>query len=136
MIPSAFVLLEKLPLTPNGKVDRQALAAFSGGEAAPAALSAEPESDTENALAALWAELLALERVGIDDDFFDLGGHSLLAIRTVARMRDRFEVNLSLRNLLESPTVRGLAGVIDGLALLKRSQATAEAPGEREEIEL
>lgn len=136
MMPSAFVLLEKLPLTPNGKVDRQALAAFCGGEAAPAAPSAEPESDTERALAALWAELLALERVGIDDDFFDLGGHSLLAIRTVARMRDRFEVNLSLRNLLESPTVRGLAAVVDGLQLLKRSQATADAPGEREEIEI
>jgi hypothetical protein len=136
MMPSAFVLLEKLPLTPNGKVDRQALAAVSGGEAPPAARPAEPETDTEKALAALWAELLALERVGIDDDFFDVGGHSLLAIRTVARMRDRFEVNLSLRNLLESPTVRGLAGVIDGLLLLQQSQATADAPGEREEIEL
>ena len=136
MIPSAFILLEKLPLTPNGKVDRQALAAFSGGEAPPAALPAEPESDTEKALAALWAELLVLERVGIDDDFFDLGGHSLLAIRAVARMRDGLEVNLSLRNLLESPTVRGLAAVVDGLILLKRSQATAHAPGEREEIEL
>jgi len=136
MMPSTFVLLEKLPLTPNGKVDRQALAAVSGGEAPPAARPAEPETDTEKALAALWAELLALERVGIDDDFFDVGGHSLLAIRTVARMRDRFEVNLSLRNLLESPTVRGLAGVIDGLLLLQQSQATADAPGEREEIEL
>jgi len=136
MMPSAFVLLEKLPLTPNGKVDRQALAAFSGGEAPPAARPAEPQTDTEKALAALWAELLALERVGIDDDFFDLGGHSLLAIRTVARMRDRFEVNLSLRNLLEAPTVRGIAAIVDGLVLLKRSQATAHAPGEREEIEL
>ena len=135
-MPSAFVLLEKLPLTPNGKVDRQALAAFSGGEAPPAALPAEPESDTEKALAALWAELLVLERVGIDDDFFDLGGHSLLAIRAVARMRDGLQVNLSLRNLLESPTVRGLAAVIDGLLLLKRSRARADAPGEREEIEL
>jgi len=136
MMPSAFVLLEKLPLTPNGKVDRQALAAFSGGEAPPAARPAEPQTDTEKALAALWAELLALERVGIDDDFFDLGGHSLLAIRTVARMRDRFEVNLSLRNLLEAPTVRGIAAIVDGLVLLKRSHATAHAPGEREEIEL
>ena len=136
MVPSAFILLERIPLTPNGKVDRQALAAVSSGEAVPAAPPAEPESQTEKALAALWAELLELERVGIDDDFFDLGGHSLLAIRAVARMRDRFEVNLALRNLLESPTVRGLAAVVDGLMLLQQSQATADAPGEREEIEL
>ncbi len=136
MMPSAFVLLEKLPLTPNGKVDRQALAAFSGEQAPAACLPADPETETEKALAALWAELLGLDRVGIDDEFFDLGGHSLLAIRTVARMRDRFEVNLSLRNLLESPTVRGLAGIVDGLMLLQRSRARAEAPGEREEIEL
>ncbi|HEX9183869.1 MAG TPA: phosphopantetheine-binding protein, partial [Burkholderiales bacterium] len=136
MMPSAFVLLERLPLTPNGKIDRQALGAFSGEQAPAARLPADPETETEKALAALWAGLLGLDRVGIDDDFFDLGGHSLLAIRTVARMRDRFEVSLSLRNLLEAPTVRGLAGVVDGLMLLQRSRATAEAPGEREEIEL
>lgn len=136
MIPSGFNLLESLPLTLNGKVDRPALAALPGGEAASVAVAAEPETDTEKALAALWAELLALERVGIDDDFFDLGGHSLLAIRAVARMRDSLGVSLSLRNLLESPTVRGLAAVVDGLLLLTRSKAAAHAPGEREEIEL
>lgn len=136
MIPAAFVLLESLPLTPNGKIDRQALVGLGGAEAAPAAVSAAAESDTEMALAALWAELLVLDRVGIDDDFFDLGGHSLLAIRAVARMRDSLAVNLSLRHLLEAPTVRGLAGIVDGLLMLKRSRSTVDAPGEREEIEL
>lgn len=136
MVPSAFVLVEKMPLTANGKIDRRALAATAVAAAPAAVAPAEAQTQTEKALAALWAELLELDRVGVDDDFFDLGGHSLLAIRAVARVRDQFGVNLSLRNLLESPTVAGLARVIDGLSLLTRSASPAQEADAREEIEL
>jgi len=134
MVPSAFVLMEKFPLTANGKIDRQAFPDFSREKLFAVPMPAKPQTDTQRELAAIWAELLNLESVGVDEDFFDLGGHSLLAIRAVARIRDRFEVNLSLRNLLESPTVAGLARVIDGLSLLTRSKA--QEAGDREEIEL
>jgi acyl carrier protein len=136
MMPSAFVQVDKLPLTPNGKIDRQALATFAVAGAPAAAAPAEARTGTEKALAALWAELLELDRLGVDDDFFDLGGHSLLAIRAVARARDKFGVNLSLRNMLEAPTVAELARVIDGLSLLARSAAPVQEAGDREEIEL
>jgi amino acid adenylation domain-containing protein/FkbM family methyltransferase len=136
MVPSAFVLVEKMPLTANGKIDRRALAAIAVAPAPVTAAPGEAQTQTEKALAALWAELLELDRVGVDDDFFDLGGHSLLAIRAVARVRDKFGVNLSLRNLLEAPTVAGLARVIDGLSLLTRSVSPVQEAGAREEIEL
>ena len=136
MIPSAFVLMEKFPLTANGKIDRQAFPDFSREKLSPVRMPVKPQSDTQRELAAIWAELLNLESVGVDEDFFDLGGHSLLAIRAVARIRERFEVNLSLRNLLESPTVEGLARVIDGLSWVKKSKAPAGEPGDREEIVL
>lgn len=136
MIPSAFVLMEKFPLNANGKIDRQALPDFSRENLSPVHMPAKPQTDTERELAAIWAELLDLDSVGVDEDFFDLGGHSLLAIRAVSRVREKFAVNVSLRNLLESPTVAGLARVIDGLSWLARSKAAAEGGGGREEIEL
>ena len=92
MIPSAFVLMEKFPLTSNGKIDRQALPAFSYEKIQPAHDFVRPNTETEKALAAIWSELLKVENIGINDDFFDLGGHSLLAIKALSRIRDIFEV--------------------------------------------
>ncbi|MES1243430.1 MAG: amino acid adenylation domain-containing protein [Acidobacteriota bacterium] len=107
MVPSFFVPLEALPLTPNGKVDRQALLRIdpergSGEEA-------HPSNPTEALLAGVWAEVLGLERVGRDDDFFGLGGHSLLATQVTSRIRELFGIELPLRELFESPTLSGLA---------------------------
>jgi amino acid adenylation domain-containing protein len=133
MVPSAFVRLERLPLNANGKVDRQQLAALAPESPQAAGDFAAPRSATESALAAIWSELLGLERVGIHDDVFDLGAHSLMAMKALARIRDSFEVNLALRNLFEQPTIAGLGGMIEGLALIR---GTAHRAGEREEVVL
>ncbi|GII85375.1 hypothetical protein Ssi03_33650 [Sphaerisporangium siamense] len=107
MLPSRFVFLEALPLTPNGKLDRTALPA-------PAASAgdteyAEPTTGTETAIAAIWAEVLGAERVGLDDDFFDLGGHSLLAIQIVAKLRKADIGQIGLVDVFSHRTVRELA---------------------------
>ncbi|HSF42618.1 MAG TPA: amino acid adenylation domain-containing protein, partial [Thermoanaerobaculia bacterium] len=107
-MPSAVVLLPELPLTPNGKVDRKALPAPEAGVPERAVLSA-PRTPVEEILAAIWAEVLGVERVGIEDGFFDLGGHSLSAIQVVSRVRSAFGVELPLRLLFEEPTPAGLA---------------------------
>ena len=113
MVPNAFVMLEKMPLTPNGKVDRQALPAPEHtrpelGEAYVAA-----RTPTEQSLAEIWADVLGLERVGIDDNFFELGGYSLLAVRLFVRIRKWAGIDLPLAILFKSPTVRALAELLD-----------------------
>lgn len=113
MVPSIFILLEKLPLTPNGKVDRRALPAPEVGERALETNYVEPQSPIEEVLCAVWSELLGVERVGINDNFFDLGGHSLLATQLISRVTESFAVELPLRTIFDLPTVRELAVKID-----------------------
>ena len=108
LVPSVFVVLEHLPLTPNGKVDRRLLAALPLPAAAGAPRVA-PRDPVENALAAIWGDVLGRELVGAEDDFFALGGHSLLAARVAARVRDLFTVELPLRDFFEASTLAGLA---------------------------
>jgi len=137
MIPTAFVLLDAMPLNANGKIDRDRLKSLSPKSAAGKVMRdvIAPRTDTEITLAAIWRELLHVQDIGVGDDFFDLGGQSLMAIRAVARIRDAFGVDVSLRNLFEQPTLSGLAEVIDGLAWASKPQVP-HASGDREEITL
>ncbi len=125
MVPSALVVLESLPLTPNGKVDRQALPAPD----VSAQLQQQyqgPRTPTEEVLAQIWAEVLKLDQVGVEDDFFELGGHSLMATRVIARVRQAFSLELELRTLFDAPTIRRLAAAIEANRLDVSVEATPQ----------
>ncbi|MDQ3918382.1 MAG: phosphopantetheine-binding protein, partial [Acidobacteriota bacterium] len=123
MVPSAFLLLEQLPLTPSGKIDRRALPApeaFAAGAGAP---SRDPETETEKEVAAIWREVLGVERVGADDNFFELGGHSLLVMQVLARVRAAFGIELELPAFFTSPTVKGVAEAVEAAMLAGAGEA-------------
>jgi amino acid adenylation domain-containing protein len=113
MTPAVIVELEAFPLSPAGKVDRRALPAPDQARREVAAEYVAPRTPLEESLAALCAELLEVERVGVEDNFFELGGHSLLATRLIARVRDRHSVEVPLAALFEKPTVAGLAQAVE-----------------------
>jgi acyl carrier protein len=108
MVPDAFVVLDKLPLSPQGKVDRARLPA-AGAVAPPPPRGQRSPTSTEAAVARIWAEVLRVAHVGLDDNFFDLGGHSLMALQVIVRVREQFAVELPVRSLFEAPTVAGLS---------------------------
>ena len=110
MVPSAFVTLDALPLSPSGKLDRRALPAPEQGPVGGGAGFVEPRSELERQLARIWAGVLGVERVGVDDRFFELGGDSILALQVISRARQA-GIHLTARQLFQYPTVAGLARV-------------------------
>jgi amino acid adenylation domain-containing protein len=125
MVPAAFVLLDRLPLNASGKTDRRALPAPEPGP--PGGERAAPRTATEEVLGGIWAEVLGLETVGVEEHFFELGGHSLLAMQVAARVRQTWGAEVPLRALVVAPTVTSLA---ERLASLRSADA-AFAPIQR-----
>lgn len=115
MVPSAFVHLDALPLTANGKLDRRALPA-PGQDALASKVYEAPQGETEEAIAEIWKALLHLDQVGRNDGFLELGGHSLLAVQLLSRLRRKLGTRITLRELFDAPTVRGLASLVNATA--------------------
>lgn len=135
MVPATFTALDALPLTPNGKLDRRALPAPDDSRPELEAAYVAPRTPTEEMLAAIWAEVLQLARVGIHDNFFDLGGHSLLATQVIARVKETLQADVPLRALFEAPTVAGLSALIvqkqaEALSDDELAQLLTEAQGQ------
>jgi amino acid adenylation domain-containing protein len=133
MIPSSFFTLDALPLTPSGKVDRMALPELAVAIAAGTEDTfLAPRTELEETVAGIWAKVLGIERVGVEDDFFALGGHSLLATQVVAQVRTDLAVDLPLHSLFTSPTVASLSAEIVALMGDAEGDETAKLVAELE----
>ncbi|WP_240940804.1 non-ribosomal peptide synthetase, partial [Planosporangium flavigriseum] len=130
MVPAAFVTLDALPLSPNGKLDRRALPApdFSAADTGD---FQPPRTDTERAIAGIWAEVLDTDRVGIHDNFFELGGDSILSARVLARIRAVLGADLSPRAMFDAPTVARLAELVPDASQARHDDAIVPAPREQ-----
>ena len=113
MVPAAYVTLDGFPLTPNGKVDRRALPAPDRGENTPESISRAPVTTTERLIAGIWRDVLGLDAVGVEDDFFHLGGHSLLLTRVQNRLRQSLPTSIAITDLFRHTTIAALAAYID-----------------------
>ncbi len=136
MVPNSYVTLAELPLTPNGKVDRDALPEPDWDRAAAADEFIAPRTSTEKRVAAIWAELLSVENIGIRDNFFALGGHSLLAMQVLSRLRQEFSTTLTVRAIFDLATVAELSAAVDAADTLPPSNGAPtlvrlERPGRR-----
>jgi amino acid adenylation domain-containing protein len=126
MVPATFVRLDALPLKSSGKVDRASLPAPNSTNTLRDDTFVAPRTPTEQKLAEILAPLLGLEQVGVQDNFFMLGGHSLLGTQLIARVRDTFKIELTLRSLFDAPTIGDLAAEIEELLLAKLEHMSEE----------
>ncbi len=131
MVPSALVFLQQLPLTPNGKINRKALPApGAAGTPRTAMPHVGPQNETERVIASVWQDMLNVDQVGMDENFFDLGANSLLMVQAHARLRRQLQRDLSLVDLFRFPTVGSLAAHLNEAgsgARLEESQARGQA---------
>jgi SAM-dependent methyltransferase/aryl carrier-like protein len=125
MIPSGFIFLEDLPITPNGKLDRLALVDYGGERPELEQLYIAPRTPVEVLIAEIWREVLGVEKVGINDNFFEIGGDSLKAVRVIDRFRRALGVDLSVISLFDKPTISAIGGLLrsggDDVAWAERS---------------
>ena len=128
MVPGAFLTLESLPLTPNGKLDRSALPDPEPARPELATPFVAPQSPLEERVAGIWAAVLELDRVGVNDRFFELGGHSLLAMQLIVRLREELGLELTLQALFEAPTVAALSRRIEDLRSAPQAAAAVPLP--------
>ena len=133
MVPAVVVILNELPLTESGKIDRKTLETLAA-EASPADEFILPRTPHEETLAGLWRDLLQVPRIGVHDDFFSLGGHSLLATQLVARVRKSFGVELTVRQIFETPTIEGLVKPIEILSRLSVQESDQDSASDEEEV--
>lgn len=126
MIPGFFVRVDELPLNANGKVDRAELPSSNPSNSLDFDTYVEPGTPIERRIAEILSPLLGVEKIGLKDNFFSLGGHSLLGTQLIARMREAFSVELSLRSLFDSPTVTSLAAEVERLLYLRLEAMSEE----------
>ena len=132
-----FKAIEKVPRTPDGEVDRRALLNLGKTEQSAKPPYAAPQSGTEQVISNIWQEILQIESIGIDDNFFDLGGNSLLVGQISRRIEETFQREVSMTDIFEYPTISGLAAYLEGgqqaqdLARFKRSQSRGEKRRQR-----
>jgi amino acid adenylation domain-containing protein len=142
MVPAAFVWLDSLPRLPNGKMDRRALHQRENFQLGELGGKTAPRTQVENLVAQIWCEILGIDSIGVDDNFFERGGHSLLAAQVAAKMRAVFERPVALRDIFETPTVAGLAALaartesepedLPALARSREKQATRLSFGQEQ----
>jgi amino acid adenylation domain-containing protein len=126
MVPSTITIFDALPLTPNGKVDRQALANTHSPNRGDEATFVAPMTAAEKALTDIWASVLKVDRIGVNDNFFELGGDSLMATMILGAIQKAFNVAVSVRQLLEEPTVAGMAAVIEETIIDELLESSSE----------
>ena len=129
MVPGLLVVLERMPLTANGKIDRRALPAAASRRAE---IYEDPRTAEEEIVAGVWAQVLEVERVGMDENFFELGGHSLLATRVMSRIQSTLHVEMPLRAMFEHPTVRGFVEAVEATRRVGRGPAIPELAGRKQ----
>lgn len=133
MMPSAFTHIDDIPVTANGKIDRKSLQAQALAVTGQAVYT-EPRNELESRLASIWQEVLGVDRIGIDDNFFALGGHSLLAVQIILRANKQLGVSLSLRALFDAADIRHLAEAVSGSAEASAEDTLADFQEDRDQL--